>query len=115
MINQNLPIAQRPDKNNNKHDHAEAFCLMVYEHEKCGHEEIIYNPRDSVTPFLIPCPNCCEGYYKNRACIIDASDLMRHQIALMNYQPDFKPPQGMFVFHDDGIVRREGDGCDSTS
>jgi len=88
---------------------------MVYEHEKCGHEEIIYNPRDSVTPFLIPCPNCCEGYYKNRACIIDASDLMRHQIALMNYQPDFKPPQGMFVFHDDGIVRREGDGCDSTS
>jgi len=103
LINQNLPIAQRPDKIT--HNHIEAFCLMVYEHEDCGHEEVIYNTRDGVTPFLVPCPNCCAKYYdcNDASVAIGPKELMRHKIALMNYQPDFKPPEGMLIFKDESI------------
>jgi len=42
------------------HDHKEAFCLMTYECELCGHRESIWNSRDGVTPFAMGCrrPGC---------------------------------------------------------
>ncbi|SFB68937.1 hypothetical protein SAMN05216321_101143 [Cupriavidus sp. OV038] len=39
--------------------HAEAFCLMHYAC-KCGHHEVIWNSRDGVTAFYVPCPSCGE-------------------------------------------------------
>ncbi|MBN3777403.1 hypothetical protein G3O06_07540 [Burkholderia sp. Ac-20345] len=37
--------------------HAEAHALTWYACE-CGHRERIWNSRDGVTPFAIPCPSC---------------------------------------------------------
>ena len=41
-------------------NHKEAFCLMNYRCETCGHTEKIWNSRDGVTPFGICCPSCGE-------------------------------------------------------
>lgn len=38
--------------------HNEAFKLMRYTCDDCGHTEIIWNSRDGVTPFAIICPSC---------------------------------------------------------
>jgi hypothetical protein len=43
------------------HQHGEAFCLMTYVCEDCGHREIIWNSRDGVTPMGCPCPRCDHG------------------------------------------------------
>lgn len=48
------------------HQHREAFCLMKYRcqpdhhHQRpsCGHQEIVWNSRDGVTPFGGCCPSC---------------------------------------------------------
>lgn len=40
------------------HYHVEAFCLMTYRCENCGHCETIWNSRDGVTPFGLNCPSC---------------------------------------------------------
>lgn len=39
--------------------HKEAFCLMQYRC-RCGHNELIWNSRDGVTPFSMCCPSCGE-------------------------------------------------------
>lgn len=41
-----------------KHQHREAFCLMWYACEQCGARERVWNSRDGVTPFTMPCVNC---------------------------------------------------------
>lgn len=40
-----------------KYRHPEAYCLMLY---RCaaGHEEVIWNSRDGVTPFIVQCRTC---------------------------------------------------------
>ena len=38
--------------------HGEAYCLMAYRCTKCGKEEVIWNSRDGVTPFIIGCRWC---------------------------------------------------------
>lgn len=38
--------------------HGEAFMLMTYKCSCCGHQEIIWNSRDGVTPFGTSCPSC---------------------------------------------------------
>lgn len=38
--------------------HAEAYKLMNYRCRECGHHEILWNSRDGVTPFCIPCSKC---------------------------------------------------------
>lgn len=43
---------------NNIYKHAEAFCLMHYQCESCGHKQIIWNARDGVTPFTTSCEKC---------------------------------------------------------
>ncbi|WP_180131908.1 zinc ribbon domain-containing protein [Rhodoferax sp. BLA1] len=40
------------------HRHAEAFCLMWYACQSCGHTEQFWNSRDGVTPFSTACPSC---------------------------------------------------------
>ena len=40
--------------------HVEAFCLMKYRCEICATVETLYNARDGVTPYIIPC-SVCEG------------------------------------------------------
>lgn len=70
------------------YNHAEAFCLMWYKCEKCGHEMRIWNSRDGVTPFIIACPACRMGEAKH-------IDWGRDQP-----YPDFIPPQGHLVFID---------------
>ena len=48
-----------------KFNHAEAFCVMNYQCESCGHNEKIWNSRDGVTPFIVPCPVCNEPTHKH--------------------------------------------------
>jgi len=36
----------------------EAFCLMIYQCEKCCIREVLWNTRDGVTPFCIGCASC---------------------------------------------------------
>ena len=43
-----------------KYQHGEAFCLMWYLCDDCGHKERIWNSRDGVTPFSLRCPSCGE-------------------------------------------------------
>lgn len=40
------------------HRHGEAFMLMTYACDNCGHREVIWNSRDGVTPFGTDCPSC---------------------------------------------------------
>ena len=39
----------------------EAFSAMEYTCDKCGNIELVYNMRDSVTPFGFSCHNCDAG------------------------------------------------------
>lgn len=41
-----------------QYQHAEAFCLVWYTCQKCGHAERMWNSRDGVTPFALQCPSC---------------------------------------------------------
>lgn len=71
-----------------KYQHAEAFCLMKYECEKCRREEIIWNARDGVTPFMIPCTSVCDGMMKHIHWHFD------------KLVPDYLPERGQRVFVD---------------
>ena len=44
------------------HQHGEAFCLMHYRCTVCDHEEVFWNARDGMTPFVLSsgCPACGE-------------------------------------------------------
>ena len=41
-----------------KYQHEEAFCLMRYHCGGCAYEEVFWNSRDGVTPFVVRCPEC---------------------------------------------------------
>lgn len=41
-----------------KFNHAEAFCLMWYRCDTCGHVERVWNSRDGITPFSMSCMKC---------------------------------------------------------
>ena len=47
-------------KKRNGHQFGEAFMLMWYACEKCGHRECIWNSRNGVTPFCLQCPSCSD-------------------------------------------------------
>lgn len=62
-----------------EHQYAEAFHLMQYACVKCGHEELIWNSRNGVTPFCIRCPLCGQ---------LDMEHVnWREDETLPNYQP----------------------------
>ncbi len=67
---------------------AEAFCLMMYRCKK-GHQVLIWNSRDGVTPFIISCR------------IHDCREECQH-VNLENdyYCPAHKPSTGDYVFVD---------------
>jgi len=71
------------------HLHGEAFMLMKYVCEACGHAEFLWNSRDGVTPAFIGCSQeGCDGHMQH----VDwPNDI---------YAPHFIPPKGMRVFVD---------------
>jgi hypothetical protein len=66
--------------------HREAFCLMTYRSDDGSTEEVLWNSRDGVTPFML----------KSRD-----GKMMQH-VDWRSDQcfPDFKPPSGMRMFVD---------------
>lgn len=65
----------------------EAYKLMTYQCEKCGVEEIIWNSRDGVTPFMVRCNNLdCDGSMKHINWQAD------------EFAPDYLPLKGQRVF-----------------
>lgn len=68
------------------HKHPEAFNLMHYGCERCGHHEIIWNSRDGVTAFGTRCPSC------------NAPNLLHVRFDLDRYDPDHVPFQGQRVW-----------------
>jgi hypothetical protein len=71
-----------------EHDHKEAFCLMWYRCDTCGHKERIWNSRDGVTPFGMGCPSC--------GCF----DMMHCDFQLDNYAPEHKLHRGQRFWRD---------------
>jgi hypothetical protein len=69
-----------------KHNHAEAFCVMQYRCEKCGTTDFIWNSRDGVTPFMVGCRKC-EGTMQHTEWEHDRCD--------PGYTP--RPGQRMFI------------------
>lgn len=66
--------------------HKEAYCLMRYRCDKCGSVETLWNSRDGVTPFMIPCGSCFD---------------IKHHIDFSSDMPmpkAFEPPKYMRVF-----------------
>lgn len=72
---------------NKKYNHAEAFCVMSYECEECGHVERIWNSRDGITPFVVCC-RLCDGSSIHVRWNRD------------NCIPDYEPDQGERIFVD---------------
>ena len=70
-----------------KYDHGDAFCIMNYRCNKCGHWEKLWNSRDGVTPFTIGCPQCGD-YMQHGAWHNDRCD------------PDYVPETGQRIFID---------------
>ena len=86
----------------------EAFCLMWYACDQCGHHERFWNSRDGVTPFALGCPSC-------------GNPSLRHvQWVLDERAPDHKPHPGQGIFRDGtpddaaAIMSRRLDKCVGT-
>jgi hypothetical protein len=71
---------------NRGHKHYEAFMLMIYECPN-GHTERIWNSRDGVAPFKVPCRECNE--------FMTHIDWHRDR-----YLPNYKPKPGERIFVD---------------
>jgi hypothetical protein len=69
-----------------KYQHVEAFCLMHYAC-KCGHQEVMWNSRDGVTPFTTRCPSCGQPE-------------LTHTMRGMQRRPDHTPHKGQRVWID---------------
>lgn len=67
-----------------KHNHREAFWLMLYTCKDCGHKEKIWNSRDGVTPFGTTCTICGE------------MDMIH--TGPSTYEPDFIPQPGQYIW-----------------
>ena len=67
--------------------HAEAFCLMTYKCEQCRKEEVLWNSRDGVTPFIIGC----------RYCGGEARHIKWNEDKFM---PNYRPKKGQRIFID---------------
>lgn len=68
------------------YQHAEAYCLMTYRSEDGTEEELIWNSRDGVTPFVISLRSGAE-----------AKHVDWHQDQRV---PDYQPPPGTRIFVD---------------
>lgn len=76
--------------------HAEAFCLMDYRCRSCGAVEKLWNSRDGVTPFSIPCRsvlcNVSSGHMGN--------PMVHTNMRKDEYAPEHVPERGQRVFID---------------
>lgn len=89
MLN-TLNAAQKLSENQKKYNYKEAYCLMQYQCDTCGHRELAWNSRDGVTPFGVGCPSCGETLsHTNFHADIPS--------------PDHKPYSGQLVFRDGTI------------
>lgn len=70
-----------------EYKYPEAFCLMIYECEKCGRRDSIWNARDGITPFTIFCSEC-DGIMKHILWDLD------------KVLPDYLPQRDQRVFVD---------------
>ena len=70
-----------------RYNHKEAFCLMLYECERCGRSETLWNSRDGVTPFIIRCRHC-NGEARHINWFMDEC------------KPNHKPKPGQRIFVD---------------
>lgn len=68
--------------------HGEAFSLMWYRCEACGHQERIWNSRDGVTPFCMACPSC------------GGMTLQHHNWSADERAPDHKTRRGQRFWRD---------------
>jgi hypothetical protein len=77
--------------------HGEAFCLMLYRCRNCALIEVIWNSRDGVTPFGVPCrrEEC------NRTNM--GSPMLHVEWHLDQVMPDFTPWPGMRIFRDGSV------------
>jgi hypothetical protein len=66
----------------------EAFCLMKYECKDCKHQELIWNSRDGVTYFEVPCTKCDQGMMQH----IDWEE--------DKFLPSYIAPKGSRIFID---------------
>ena len=67
-------------------NHAEAFCLMKYRSDDGTEEEVIWNSRDGVTPFVVPSKS--------------GKPMTHVDWKLDEYRPNFKPQPGDRYFVD---------------
>ncbi len=87
--------------------HPEAFCLMWYECQDCGHRERVWNSRDGVTPFGFMCSSC-------------GKTVLHVDWKADERAPDYKPVRGQHIFRDgtpddaEKIMRRRIDACKGT-
>jgi hypothetical protein len=92
--------------------HKEAFCLMWYGCEECGHQERIWNSRDGVTPFVDLCPSCggLTLYHSNFSADVATPDHKLHRgqrfwrdgttdeaISIMKKRIDFANRRGVIL------------------
>lgn len=96
--------------------HGEAFAMMLYECRVCGGREVLYNTRDGVTPFGVPCRNeRCNAHPKDLG-----SPMLHIFFRLDRCVPDFTPWPGMRIFRDGtveearSILRRRIEGWKGT-
>lgn len=68
------------------HYHAEAYCLMWYACDACGHRERLWNSRDGITPFGTACPSCGQP------------TLNHADFQLDSYAPAHKPAHGQRIW-----------------
>lgn len=69
-----------------RYEHAEAFCLMTYRSDDDTEEEVVWNSRDGVTPFVITLRSGKQARHTD----------WRNDLR----DPDFRPPAGMRIFVD---------------
>jgi hypothetical protein len=75
-----------------KHNHKEAFHLMRYKCKECSAYRVIYNTRDGVTPFGVPCPECNPGR------LFDGGFMFHIQWHMDIYSPKHVPKSGELLF-----------------
>lgn len=80
------------DTTERRHQHAEAFHVMRYRCQACGHLEHIWNSRDGVTPFSLSCPQCNPERDFRRGTMVHVNWQMDV------YAPHYQPPAGSLVF-----------------
>ena len=78
-----------PTARDHGHTHGEAFMLMRYACQECGKNQMVWNSRDGVTPFMIGCPRT------------DCAGMMNHVDWRGDiYAPDYVPDNGERFFRD---------------